>query len=96
MISNEEKLKSVHIVIQGDVQMVGYRYYAQMIANKLGISGSVKNLYNGNVEIKACGPENILENFINYIKQGPSLAYVENITITPLNETLTSGFRIRY
>ena len=39
-----------HIIFYGRVQGVGFRYYAVQKANQLGLTGWVKNLYDGSVE----------------------------------------------
>ena len=41
-----------HIIFYGRVQGVGFRYYAVQKANQLGLTGWVKNLYDGSVEMK--------------------------------------------
>ncbi|MFH1825519.1 MAG: acylphosphatase [Candidatus Firestonebacteria bacterium] len=69
--------KQVHIFYIGLVQGIGFRYTAQDIASDLGISGWVKNLQDGKVELVAEGEEDILkdlllkikENFTGYIKK---------------------------
>ncbi len=74
--------RSLHFVISGRVQGVGFRYYTYAAAQKLNITGYVKNLYNGNVEIFAEGNTSTLYKFLDNIKQGPSLSNVLDIDIT--------------
>jgi len=54
-------------VVSGRVQGVGYRYFAERCANQLGVSGYVKNCWNGTVEVYAVGDETSLEEFSNVI-----------------------------
>ena len=41
-----------HIIFHGSVQGVGFRYYSEHKANQLRLTGWVKNLYNGDVEME--------------------------------------------
>ncbi|MCI5839885.1 MAG: acylphosphatase [Peptoniphilaceae bacterium] len=52
----------------GRVQGVGFRYRSYLIANKLNLTGFVRNLNNGNVEVQLQGEKINIENFINKIK----------------------------
>ena len=44
-----------HIIFSGEVQGVGFRYKAKHTANRYGISGWVRNLWDGSVEMEAEG-----------------------------------------
>ncbi len=72
--------KQIHIVYTGRVQGVGFRYTTEEIANNLGILGWVKNLRNGQVEVVAQGEEEILNTFLQEIKDHFS-GYIKNIDI---------------
>ena len=88
---------SVHIVVEGLVQGVGYRWYAARRAEALGIRGFVRNLYDGTVEVQAAGDRSILEALIGDLKVGPRSAHVTNLKIewgVPGNEP-DSHFEIR-
>ena len=67
------------IIAKGEVQRVGYRDAVQKIARKLGITGYVENLENGDVKIVAEGEENILREFIEKIKINKFPIFVEKI-----------------
>ncbi|MDL1893071.1 acylphosphatase [Sphingobacteriales bacterium CHB3] len=71
----------VHIVVEGLVQGVGFRWFVLRKAESLGINGWVRNLYNGNVEIEAEADRSLLEEFIKEIKVGPRSAHVTNVRI---------------
>lgn len=47
-----------HIIFHGSVQGVGFRYYSEHKANQLRLTGWVKNLYNGDVEMEVQGAGN--------------------------------------
>lgn len=89
---------SAKIVVKGTVQMVGFRYYTIRQAQTLGIYGYVRNLPNGNVEVVAQTDSQKMHEFISLIKQGPSSARVEDMTVeydTNINETFLD-FSVRY
>lgn len=66
-------------VILGRVQGVGFRYFAERWANRLGISGYVKNCWDGSVEVYAVGDAVSLEEFRSHLAEGPHSARVTNI-----------------
>lgn len=66
-------------LISGRVQGVGYRYFAERVANQLGIRGYVKNLWNGDVEVYAIGDDASLEEFKRQLAEGPRSARVKGI-----------------
>ena len=57
-----------HIIFKGQIQGVGFRFTMQRIALNLGITGWVKNLTNGDVEVIAEGDREIIDNFLNKIR----------------------------
>ena len=73
-----------HIIISGMVQGVGYRFFCRHEAAALGITGYVKNLYNGDVEILAEGEEEVLGHFIKMLRKGPHFSQVQDLNITTL------------
>jgi len=88
---------SVHIKITGDVQGVFFRVYAQEKAQELGITGWVANESDGSVSVVAEGPENKVNELIDWCHGGPSNARVEKVEV---KEMPYSGeyedFSIRY
>lgn len=76
-----EELLCVQCLISGKVQGVWFRANTQKKAQQLGVSGWVRNLPDGSVEIKATAPTDSLNEFIAWLKIGPELARVDNITI---------------
>jgi len=63
-------------LISGRVQGVGFRYFAEHTANRFGIRGYVKNLWDGRVEVYAIGDEVSLEEFKRQLAEGPRSARV--------------------
>jgi acylphosphatase len=81
--------------ISGDVQGVGFRFFAQRAAARHQIVGYVKNLDDGRVEALAEGPARSVEGFKNDLATGPrfsSVDHVEEITLDPSG--VYSSFRI--
>lgn len=73
--------RSVHVVISGKVQGVGFRAWVQRSANALGVSGWVRNCRNGDVEAVFSGPEAAVETIIESCRQGPSWAQVADVVV---------------
>jgi acylphosphatase len=66
-------------VVVGQVQGVGYRYFARQTAQALGVRGWVRNLPEGMVEVQAAGPPDRLEAFKAELRRGPRGARVEDV-----------------
>lgn len=63
--------------IHGRVQGVGFRHFTQGVAENLGLTGWVRNLPDGTVEVFACGERQTLERFMQSLKAGPVGSRVE-------------------
>jgi acylphosphatase len=82
-------------LIYGDVQGVGYRFFAQRAAARHQVNGYVKNCADGTVEAVAQGRAADVEEFKKDLATGPSeasVSQVEEINLEPTNEF--SAFRI--
>jgi len=73
--------KSLHILISGRVQGVFFRYSARQRALGLELTGYVRNLSDGRVEIFAEGEDTRLKNLLVWAHQGPPGAHVTDIEI---------------
>lgn len=71
-------------IISGEVQGVGYRYFAQRSAARHQVHGYVRNLDDGRVEALAEGPPNAVEEFKHDLVAGPSYSRVEHLEETVL------------
>jgi acylphosphatase len=65
--------------VSGMVQGVGYRFFATRLAERLGVTGWVKNLPDGRVEVYAIGPCEALTDFRSELERGPRGAMVEDV-----------------
>ncbi len=66
-------------LIRGDVQGVGYRFFAQRAAARHQVVGYVRNLADGTVESVAVGPRDNVEAFKDDLATGPQFALVEHV-----------------
>ena len=73
----QEKVRK-HIFFYGRVQGVGFRYYAVQKANQLGLTGWVKNLYDGSVEMEVEGQEELIDQLI-ILLQNRTYIWIERI-----------------
>ena len=83
-------------VVRGMVQGVGFRYYTQAEARRLGLAGQVRNRTDGTVEVELEGDPESVWAMLSWLQHGPPSARVEGVEVTtvpPLGET---GFRIRF
>lgn len=82
--------RAVHCFVRGRVQGVWFRASTQKEAERIGLTGWVKNCDDGSVEIHAEGDEESLERFMAWCHEGPALAKVTQVDrdwVTPQNHT---------
>ena len=91
-------VESVHIIVCGRVQGVGYRHFAKQRADGYKLSGNVRNLPDRTVEVFISGPRDLLENIITDLRVGPSGCSVTDCQINwrPAARRLGEGFLIEY
>jgi len=70
-----------HIVIMGRVQGVGFRYFAISWAERLGLTGFVRNNYDGSVETEVEGDRSAVEEYITQMKLGPRWSRVTDVKV---------------
>ena len=70
-----------HIIVQGMVQGVGFRYFVYRRATDFKLKGFVANLYDGNVEIEVEGERSLIEDFIKEVTVGPRAARVADVRV---------------
>ena len=90
-------VKRLALRIDGHVQLVGFRAFAQRHAISLGLSGFVHNTPDGCVEIEAEGEEEQLNRFLDLARQGPRSAVITKVEVEwkPLTAQ-EKTFRISY
>lgn len=84
-------------IVHGRVQGVNFRYYTLRRARELGLTGYVRNLWDGTVEVVADGQPRQLEELLAFLHVGPSSALVTQVDVkwsTPAN--VLDRFEVRY
>ncbi len=81
--------------VEGRVQGVFFRATTQEQARALGLSGYVRNLPDGSVEVYACGEREALERLKRWLWEGPAHARVTQVTCQPAEPREITGFRVR-
>ncbi len=81
-------------VVQGLVQGVFYRATAQQTAQRLGLTGWVRNRDDGAVELIACGEPAKLDKFEHWLRQGPPRSKVEAVMVNEEAPQAFTGFEV--
>jgi acylphosphatase len=90
-----EEVIRAHVLVEGNVQGVGFRAFTQYQANLMNLHGWVRNRAGGGVELEVEGPKLTIEGFLQVMHQGPPLAKVTQVTVDwkePNRQT--EGFKI--
>lgn len=74
-------MKHLNITVQGRVQGVWYRASTEQKARELGLTGFVKNEKDGSVYIEAEGDSSALALLVEWCREGPMLARVEQVDV---------------
>jgi acylphosphatase len=93
----EKPTKRIHAFITGRVQGVFFRAHTRVAAERLGVTGWVKNLPNGDVELVAEGPSQKVNELISWCHKGPDYSRVDKVEFheeTP--EGKYNDFSIRF
>ena len=72
-------MSDLHVRVTGVVQGVGFRWFVREKARRLGLSGWVRNLPDGSVEVAAAGEQGQLDLLLAELKKGPTGAMVEAV-----------------
>ena len=67
--------------IYGHVQGVGFRYFTWQYALKIGVTGFVRNLADGYVEVVAVGSESQIDTLNAWLQHGPCTAIVDDVFV---------------
>ena len=80
--------------VRGGVQGVGFRWFAERAAAGLGLSGYVRNLDDGRVEVYAAGPPDKLSELAGLLWKGPRWSDVRGVEEQEAAVEKRAGFRI--
>ncbi len=78
---NVTEKQRVHIWVKGRVQGVGFRAFVQQQGYLLGLTGWVRNVGYDGVEVVAEGRREVLERFVQIVRQGPRAARVDEARV---------------
>ena len=74
-------MMEMYCVVNGKVQRVAYRAYVQDAATELALTGWIKNIPDGTVELVAQGSPDVLKDFVEYLHEGSLLANVDAVAV---------------
>ena len=80
-LSDATVAKRVGVVISGDVQGVGFRWYCREQAERQGVGGYVRNLPDGRVEAVFEGNDMAVDAMVAWCRRGPQWARVESVQV---------------
>ena len=90
-------LASLQAMISGRVHGVFFRAYVESRAGELNLTGYVRNLSDGTVEVRVEGERQRLEKLVGYLKVGPPVARVDKVVIKWVEYSgLFTDFQVRY
>jgi acylphosphatase len=87
-------VRSVRVVISGQVQGVFFRTTCARLARQLGVSGWVRNRPEGDVEAAFEGPDDAVERLVAWCHEGPPHARVARVEVSDEAPSGRAGFEI--
>jgi acylphosphatase len=82
----------IRIIVLGKVQSVGFRQFVRRAAQKQNLTGWVKNLVDGKVELVGVGPKQKIDFFVDIIKKGTVLSRIDDILIIERKNVSDNAF----
>ncbi len=79
MAGDDTVIRAYRWVISGRVQGVGFRWFVLRAAQRLGVTGWARNLWDGRVEVMGQGTLPMLHDFQKGLHEGPRLSRVEKV-----------------
>ncbi len=89
-------MTAVDVTVQGRVQGVSFRYYAQREAGRLGVHGWVRNEPDGSVAAHFEGDADAVDALVDWCRRGPTGARVTHVAAREGADTGASRFDVRY
>lgn len=89
-------MSALQVFYEGRVQGVGFRYSVKRIAKGFDVTGWVRNLDDGRVELQIAGEDDELRAFLDAVRESELRALIKNESQSVLEEPpVTRGFEIR-
>ena len=76
--------KAAKIIVNGTVQGIFFRSFCKEHADKLKLTGFVRNLEDGNLEVVVEGDGDSIKMMIEFLKQGPGHAHIRSVNATEI------------
>lgn len=81
--------------MRGRVQGVGFRWFTRDSAERLGVTGWVRNCPDGAVEGEAFGDTSVVDQFVAALRDGPPGSRVDDLTLGAATSMAPTTFEIR-
>ncbi|MEA3468870.1 MAG: acylphosphatase [Thermodesulfobacteriota bacterium] len=92
-----KQIKRIHAIVHGQVQGVFFRETTRQEAQKLSLTGWVKNLADGTVETEFQGEEETVKQLLEWLQQGSSMSHVTRVECRDTDPVSgESGFAITW
>ncbi len=85
---------AVQVKVTGRVQGVAFRWEAQHAAERMGVTGWVRNEPDGSVTAHVEGDEVAVNDMVVWLRRGPPAAHVRDVTVMPVSATGADSFEI--
>ena len=90
-------MRTIHVIVTGTVQGVGFRFTTRRQAVHLGLTGWVRNEPDGSVALCAQGSAGAVDRLISFLEAGPPGAAVTSVTVNDVAaDPALHGFEIRF
>jgi len=96
MTSQDGDAIRVHAFVSGVVQGVGFRWFVERVGRQMMLSGWVRNLPDGRVELEVEGPAPKVDDFLDEVGRGPLGSRVDSVDSSARPPEGGNDFRIRF
>lgn len=83
-----------HVFYEGRVQGVGFRWSAKNLARGFDVTGWVKNLPDGRVEMQVCGDSDEVEAFLEAMEESELKSHIKAVDVKVIPPFVAQGFEI--
>lgn len=80
-IAAQSRLLRMRATVSGMVQGVGFRYFTVLAAHRLNVTGWVRNMRNGDVQVEAQGSQQALFDMYERLSEGPRWSRVDHVAV---------------
>lgn len=93
-MSDSESEVRIALKVFGRVQGIGFRWWTRRQAQRLGLRGTVRNCFDGTVDVLMGGPAGAVDEMVALLAVGPRGGHVERLEELPAPEHLPHSFEI--